>query len=43
MDKASRLLMVFDGKQCGDDVDLPPTCHPEPLLNRFVFRSSEVR
>ena len=33
----------FDGKQSGESIDLPLTCHQFPRLTTFVFRSSEVR
>ena len=37
LNKAFRLLSVFDKKQCVGNVDSPPTCHLEPLINRFVI------
>lgn len=42
-DKAQRLLSVFDGKQCRDDIGLPPTCHLEPGMVGIAFRSREVK
>ena len=33
----------FNGKQSGESVDLPLTCHPSDRLTTFAFRSIEVR
>ena len=41
--KADLLSDQFDGKQSGESVDLPLTCHPFRRLTNFAFRSSEVR
>ena len=42
-EKASRLMAVFDSKQCKEEVTLPPTCHPEPSVLNVAFRSREVK
>ena len=42
-EKAELLHQVFDAKQSGADIPLPDTCHPEPVLTRFAFRSKEVK
>lgn len=40
--KADLLSSFFDSKQSREDVGLPQTCHPEPKLSSFAFRSSAV-
>ena len=40
--KACALSRFFDGKQCRDDITIPLSCHPEPKLNSFAFRSKDV-
>ena len=41
--KADMLSDHFDGKQSGDPVDLPSTCHPSPSLTTFAIRSRVVK
>ena len=41
-DRAILLSEVFKSKQCGDTLELPPTCFPEVSLSRFAFKSKEV-
>ena len=41
--KADLLSDYFDSKQSREDVDLPLTCHPSPILTTFAFRWREVR
>jgi hypothetical protein len=41
--KAVLLADHFDGKQSRDSLNLPPSCHPCPVLTTFAFRSSEVK
>lgn len=40
--KGELLSSYFDSKQSRDDLQLPSTCHPEPLFCSFAFRSKEV-
>ena len=40
--KAELLSVHFDSKQSRDVVNLPATCHPQPKLCGFAFRSREV-
>ena len=42
-EKAELLHRAFDAKQSNDDVPLPDTCHPEPILTKFAFRSRDVK
>ena len=35
--------MVFQGKQCDQVLNLPPTCFPNPKLTYFAFKSFEIR
>ena len=42
-EKASLLHQAFDVKQSNEDVPLPDTCHPEPILSRFAFRSKDIK
>ena len=42
-EKAELLHQAFDAKQSSDDVPLPDTCHPEPALSKFAFRSRDVK
>ena len=41
--KVDMLSAHFDGKQSGDPLDLPSTCHLSPSLTIFAFRSWEVK
>ena len=41
-ERANLLHQAFDAKQSNQDVPLPDTCHPEPVLSRFAFRSKDV-
>ena len=41
-EKAGLLSNHFDSKLSRAVLDLPPTCHPEPRLSAFAFRSREV-
>ena len=40
--KASLLMGVFDAKQSRNIIELPPTCHPEPVFCGFAFRSKVI-
>ena len=42
-EKAELLHRAFDAKQSNDEVPLPDTCHPEPILTKFAFRSRDVK
>ena len=42
-EKAELLHSAFDAKQSNNDVPLPDTCHPEPILTKFAFRSRDVK
>ena len=42
-EKADLLSAFFQSKQCHQDLDLPPTCSPEPILTKCAFRSSEIK
>ena len=42
-EKAAAFADVFDSKQCGDDLDMPLTCFPEPRLTKIAFKSREVK
>ena len=42
-DKAELLHLAFEAKQSDAEVPLPDTCHPEPRLTGFAFRSKEVK
>lgn len=41
--KAELLSSFFDSKQSREEIGLPQTCHPEPKLTSFAFRSRTVR
>ena len=41
-EKAELFNEHFDSKQCRDSVNLPPTCHRDPKLKSFAFRSRQV-
>ena len=42
-EKADLLSSTFNSKQNDKILDLPSGCHPEPILNSFAFRSSELK
>ncbi|MEL7520149.1 MAG: reverse transcriptase family protein, partial [Cyanobacteria bacterium J06553_1] len=42
-EKAELLHQVFDSKQSDREIPLPDTCHPEPMLTKFAFRSKDVK
>ena len=42
-EKAELLHQAFDAKQSNEAVPLPDTCHPEPILSKFAFRSKDVK
>ncbi|MEL7079479.1 MAG: reverse transcriptase family protein, partial [Cyanobacteria bacterium J06582_2] len=42
-EKAELLHQVFDAKQSDEAILLPLTCHREPLLTRFAFRSRDLK
>ena len=42
-EKAELLHQAFEAKQSNQDVPLPDTCHPEPVLTRLAFRSRDVK
>ena len=42
-EKAEVLHLAFEAKQSAEEVRLPSTCHPEPLVNSFAFRSRDVK
>ena len=41
--KAELLCHYFDGKQSKSGVELPPLCHPQPLLTSLTFRAKSVQ
>ena len=43
VDKANLLMSHFDAKQSRASVELPATCHPEPIFHKFAFRSKEIK
>ena len=42
-EKAELLHRAFDAKQSDEDIPLPDTCHPQPALSKFAFRSKDVK
>ena len=40
--KAELLSPYFVGKQSMSGVELPPLCHPQPILNSLAFRAKSV-
>ena len=42
-DKAELLHRAFEAKQSAAEVPLPDSCHPEPRLTRFAFRSRDLK
>ena len=41
-EKAELLASIFKSKQCNDELSLPSSCAPPPLLHSLAFRSSEL-
>lgn len=41
--QAALLADYFDNKQSRDSISLPSSCHPQPRLTSFAFRSKEVK
>ena len=37
--KAELLMRTFEAKQSSRILQLPPTCHPQPVLSGVAFRS----
>ena len=42
-EKADLLSSYFQSKQCSQDLELPPTCFPDPILTKCAFRASEIK
>ena len=40
--KAELLMDSFNAKQSNNIINLPPTCHPNPVFCKFAFRSKQV-
>ena len=41
--KAELLMRTFEAKQSSRILQLPPTCHPQPVLSGVAFRSRKIR
>ena len=41
--KAELLMRTFEAKQSSHILELPPTCHPQPVLRGVDFLSREIR
>ena len=41
--KAELLMHTFEAKQSSHILELPPTCHPQPVLRGVAFRSRKIR